>query len=48
MTPTIRDLHGLDDYRAVVELEQAIWGYTDWNDVRAFAIEFGRTVRVAA
>jgi predicted GNAT superfamily acetyltransferase len=33
MTPTIRDLHGLDDYRAVVELEQAIWGYTDWNDV---------------
>lgn len=33
MTPTIRDLHGLDDYRAVVELEQSIWNYTDWNDV---------------
>lgn len=29
----IRDLHGLDDYRAVVELEQAIWGYTDMADV---------------
>ncbi len=29
----IRDLHGLDDYRAVVELEQAIWGYTDLADV---------------
>ena len=29
----IRDLHGLDDYRAVVELERAIWGYTDLNDV---------------
>jgi predicted GNAT superfamily acetyltransferase len=30
---SIRDLHGLDDYRAVVELEQAIWGYTDMADV---------------
>jgi predicted GNAT superfamily acetyltransferase len=30
---TIRDLHGLDDYRAVVELEQDIWGYTDLADV---------------
>lgn len=29
----IRDLHGLDDYRAVVALEQAIWGYTDLADV---------------
>jgi predicted GNAT superfamily acetyltransferase len=29
----IRDLHGLDDYRAVVELEREIWGYTDPNDV---------------
>jgi predicted GNAT superfamily acetyltransferase len=29
----IRDLHGLDDYRAVVDLEQAIWGYTDMADV---------------
>ena len=30
---TIRDLHGLDDYRAVVALEQEIWGYTDMADV---------------
>ena len=29
----IRDLHGLDDYRAVVQLEQDIWGYTDPADV---------------
>ena len=29
----IRDLHSLDDYRAVVALEQAIWGYTDMADV---------------
>lgn len=29
----IRDLHGLDDYRAVVRLEQEIWGYTDLADV---------------
>ena len=33
MAVRIRDLHGIDDYRAVVELEQAIWGYTDWSDV---------------
>ena len=34
VTPiSIRDLHGLDDYRAVVELERAIWGYTDTGDV---------------
>jgi predicted GNAT superfamily acetyltransferase len=30
---SIRDLHGLDDYRAVVALEQEIWGYTDMADV---------------
>ena len=30
---TIRDLHGLNDYRAVVALEQEIWGYTDMADV---------------
>jgi predicted GNAT superfamily acetyltransferase len=29
----IRDLHGLDDYRAVVALEQEIWGYTDLGDI---------------
>lgn len=29
----IRDLKGIDDYQAVVELEQAIWGYTDMADV---------------
>src|SRR5262245_17558264 len=33
MTPHIRDLRGIDDYQAVVEAEQAIWGYTDWADV---------------
>jgi predicted GNAT superfamily acetyltransferase len=30
---TIRDLKGLDDYRAVVEMERAIWEYTDMADV---------------
>ena len=29
----LRDLHGIDDYRAVVDLERAIWGYTDMADV---------------
>jgi predicted GNAT superfamily acetyltransferase len=29
----IRDLHALDDYRAVVRLEQEIWGYTDPADI---------------
>jgi predicted GNAT superfamily acetyltransferase len=29
----LRDLHGLDDYRAVVALEQEIWGYTDLADL---------------
>jgi predicted GNAT superfamily acetyltransferase len=33
MAVRIRDLHGIDDYRAVVALEQAIWGYADWSDV---------------
>ena len=33
MAVRIRDLHGIDDYRAVVDLEQAIWGYTDFSDV---------------
>jgi predicted GNAT superfamily acetyltransferase len=30
---TIRDLHTIDDYRQVVDLERAIWGYTDLADV---------------
>ena len=30
---TIRDLHGLRDYQAVVDLERAIWGYTDSGDL---------------
>jgi predicted GNAT superfamily acetyltransferase len=29
----IRDLHGIDAYRAVVELERDIWGYTDSHDL---------------
>jgi predicted GNAT superfamily acetyltransferase len=33
MAVYMRDLHGLDDYRAVVALEQEIWGYTDLNDI---------------
>jgi predicted GNAT superfamily acetyltransferase len=33
MNVQIRDLHGLDDYRAVVALEQEIWGYTDIADI---------------
>jgi len=33
MMATIRDLQSLDDYRAVVELERAIWGYTDAADL---------------
>jgi predicted GNAT superfamily acetyltransferase len=33
MTVHIRDLHGLEDYRAVVALEQEIWGYTDPSDI---------------
>jgi predicted GNAT superfamily acetyltransferase len=33
MAVHIRDLHGLDDYRAVVSLEQEIWGYTDPADI---------------
>lgn len=30
---TIRDLHTIDEYRQVVDLEQAVWGYTDLADV---------------
>jgi predicted GNAT superfamily acetyltransferase len=33
MAVRLRDLRGIDDYRAVVELEREIWAYTDWNDV---------------
>jgi predicted GNAT superfamily acetyltransferase len=33
MPAQIRELHGLDDYRAVVDLERAIWGYTDSGDL---------------
>lgn len=29
----LRDLHTLDEYRQVVDLERAVWGYTDMNDV---------------
>jgi predicted GNAT superfamily acetyltransferase len=32
MAVHIRDLHSLDDYRAVVALEQEIWGYSDPGD----------------
>jgi predicted GNAT superfamily acetyltransferase len=30
---TIRDLRGLHDYQAVVDLEREIWGYTDSSDL---------------
>ncbi|MGE0043795.1 MAG: hypothetical protein AB7H88_22060 [Vicinamibacterales bacterium] len=30
---TIRELHTIDEYRDVVALEQAVWGYTDFADV---------------
>lgn len=30
---SLRDLHTLDEFRQVVELERTIWGYTDLNDV---------------
>jgi predicted GNAT superfamily acetyltransferase len=33
MAVHIRDLHSLDDFRAVVALEQEIWGYSDLGDV---------------
>ena len=33
MSVHIRDLHTLDDFRAVVALEQEIWGYTDIGDI---------------
>ncbi len=33
MTIEIRDLTTIDEFRQVVELEQAIWGYTDLGDI---------------
>ena len=30
---SLRDLHSIDDFRRVVELEHEIWGYTDYADV---------------
>ncbi len=30
---SLRDLHTLDEYRQVVDLEREIWGYTDSNDL---------------
>lgn len=32
-SPALRDLHSLDDCRRIVELEKAIWGYTDAEDL---------------
>jgi predicted GNAT superfamily acetyltransferase len=29
----LRDLHTLDDYRQVVELQYTVWGFTDANDI---------------
>ena len=29
----IRDLTSIDEFRQVVELEKAIWGYTDQGDL---------------
>ncbi len=33
MSILIRDLHTIDEFRQVVELERAVWGYTDLADV---------------
>ena len=33
MSTVIRDLTSIDDFKAVVELERAIWGYTDTADL---------------
>jgi len=33
MTTTLRDLHTIDEYRQVVDLEREIWGFTDVNDL---------------
>jgi predicted GNAT superfamily acetyltransferase len=33
MSIVMRDLHGIDEFRQVVELERAVWGYTDLADV---------------
>ncbi|MEW6320399.1 MAG: hypothetical protein AB1635_04860 [Acidobacteriota bacterium] len=30
---TIRDLHSIPEYRQVIDLERAIWGYTDDGDI---------------
>lgn len=29
----LRDLHGADDYRLVMDLEREVWGFTDLNDM---------------
>lgn len=33
MSTALRDLHTLDEFRQVVDLEREIWGYTDTNDL---------------
>lgn len=33
MSIVLRDLHSIDEYRQVVDLEREIWGYTDTNDL---------------
>ncbi|MDO8679103.1 MAG: hypothetical protein Q7R30_11150 [Acidobacteriota bacterium] len=45
----IRDLHTIDEFRKVVELERAIWGYTDSGDlvtvpVFTFTVHRGATL----
>ena len=45
----IRDLHAIDEFRKVVELERAIWGYTDSGDlvtvpVFTFTVHRGATL----
>jgi predicted GNAT superfamily acetyltransferase len=46
---TIRDLHTIDEFRQVVDLERAIWGYTDSGDlvtvpVFCFTVHRGATL----
>ena len=43
-SPVIRDLHTLDEFRRVVDLEQRIWGYTDSSDL-CTAVVFIITVK---
>ncbi len=48
----IRRAHGIDDYKNIVELEKAVWGYTEPADIAAVPIlmianEFGGAVLVA-